>query len=73
VRDAAAVVFESFHRYLGVAVGECFGYLFTGAWTVLVGAALLTPASRFIRPARFRHFPEQFPPDSPSRGARRHR
>jgi hypothetical protein len=35
------VVFESVHRYLGVAVGECLGYLFTGAWTVLVGVAML--------------------------------
>src|SRR3954452_24316862 len=40
-RDATAVVFDSFNRYLGVAVGECLGYLFTGAWTVLVGAAML--------------------------------
>ena len=40
-REAAAVVFDSFHRYLGVAVGECLGYLFTGAWTVLVGVAML--------------------------------
>ena len=32
-RDATAVVFDSFHRYLGIAVGECLGYLFTGAWT----------------------------------------
>ena len=40
-RDASVVVFESFHRYLGVAVGECLGYFFTGAWTVLVGIAML--------------------------------
>lgn len=40
-RDATMVVFESFHRYLGVAIGECLGYLFTGAWTVLVGVAML--------------------------------
>jgi Domain of unknown function (DUF4386) len=40
-RDATIVVFESFHRYLGVAIGECLGYLFTGAWTVLVGVAML--------------------------------
>jgi hypothetical membrane protein len=33
------VVFESFHTYLGVAIGECLGYLFTGAWTVLVAVA----------------------------------
>jgi hypothetical protein len=35
------VVFQSFHRYLGVAVGEHLGYLLTGAWTALVGAAML--------------------------------
>ena len=40
-REATAVVFDSFNRYLGVAVGECLGYLFTGAWTVLVGVAML--------------------------------
>ena len=40
-RDATAVVFDAFNRYLGVAVGECLGYLLTGAWTVLVGAAML--------------------------------
>jgi hypothetical protein len=40
-REAIVVVFESFHRYLGVAIGECLGYLFTGAWTVLIGVAML--------------------------------
>jgi hypothetical protein len=40
-REATAVVFDSFNRYLGVAVGECLGYLFTGAWTVLVAVAML--------------------------------
>ena len=29
------LVFQSFHRYLGVAVGEHLGYLGTGAWTIL--------------------------------------
>ena len=28
-------------RYLGVAIGECLGYLLTGAWTSLVGIAML--------------------------------
>jgi hypothetical protein len=46
-REAVDVVFEAFHRYLGVAVGEHLGYLLTGAWTVLLGVALtqttLTP------------------------------
>ena len=44
-REATAVVFDSFHRYLGVAVGECLGYLFTGVWTLLVAIAMLQSSS----------------------------
>lgn len=35
------LVFQAFHRYLGVAVGEHLGYLATGAWSILfaVGTA----------------------------------
>jgi len=40
-REATAVVFEAFHRYLGVGVGEGLGYLLTGAWTILVGVSML--------------------------------
>ncbi|SFN60177.1 DUF4386 family protein [Mycetocola miduiensis] len=40
-KEAIDVVFQSFHRYLGVAVGKHLGYLFTGAWSVLVGAAMI--------------------------------
>ena len=40
-REATTIVFEAFHRYLGVGVGECLGYLLTGAWTILVGVAML--------------------------------
>jgi hypothetical protein len=39
-REAVDVVFQSFNRYLGVAVGEHLGYALTGAWSVLAGAAL---------------------------------
>jgi hypothetical protein len=39
-REAVDVVFQSFNRYLGVAVGEHLGYLLTGTWTVLVGLAV---------------------------------
>src|SRR3954449_1318308 len=39
-RDAVDIVFQSFNRYLGVAVGEHLGYLLTGAWSVLVGVAI---------------------------------
>jgi hypothetical protein len=35
-RAAAVVVFASAHSYLGVAVGEHMGYLFTGVWTILL-------------------------------------
>jgi hypothetical protein len=44
-KEAAVIAFESFHRYLGVAVGECLGYLLTGAWTVLIGVAMLQSSS----------------------------
>jgi hypothetical protein len=39
-RDAVDVVFQSFHRYFGVAVGEHLGYGLTGAWSLLTGVAL---------------------------------
>lgn len=38
---AIDLVFQSFHRYLGVAVGEHLGYLTTGTWTVLLGIGVL--------------------------------
>lgn len=44
-REAVDVVFESFNRYLGVAVGEHLGYLLTGAWTTLSGVALTQTTS----------------------------
>jgi hypothetical protein len=44
-REATAVAFDSFHRYLGIGIGECLGYLLTGAWTMLVGAAMLQSSS----------------------------
>jgi hypothetical protein len=33
-RETIDIVFQSFNRYLGVAVGEHLGYLFTGGWSV---------------------------------------
>ena len=39
-REAVDVVFQSFNRYLGVAVGEHLGYALTGAWTTLAGVAV---------------------------------
>ncbi len=40
-RESVAVVFQAFHRYAGVAIGEHLGYLFTGAWTALVSLAMM--------------------------------
>lgn len=39
--EAVDVVFQSFNRYLGVAVGEHLGYSLTGAWSVLAGVAAI--------------------------------
>ncbi len=41
VRDAVGVVFHAFHQYIGVAVGEHLGYLFTGAWTITISVMML--------------------------------
>jgi Domain of unknown function (DUF4386) len=40
-REAIDVLFQSFNRYLGVAVGEHLGYLFTGAWSALTGITMM--------------------------------
>ena len=40
-RDAVEVTFQTLNRYLGVAVGEHLGYLFTGLWTALAGIAVI--------------------------------
>jgi hypothetical protein len=40
-REAVDIVFQSFNRYLGVAVGEHLGFLFTGGWSILVGVGIL--------------------------------
>lgn len=39
-KEAVDVVFQSFNRFLGVAVGEHLGFLFTGVWSILVGVAI---------------------------------
>jgi hypothetical protein len=44
-REAVDIVFQSFNRYLGVAVGEHLGYALTGAWTALSGIALTQSAA----------------------------
>jgi hypothetical protein len=44
-REAVDIVFQSFNRYLGVAVGEHLGYGLTGTWTALIGVALTQTAA----------------------------
>jgi len=39
-RDSIAVVFQAFHRYAGVAIGEHLGYLLTSIWTALIALAI---------------------------------
>lgn len=40
-REASVAVFRAMHQYLGVGVGEHLGYLFTGIWSALTGAAIV--------------------------------
>src|SRR6185503_3204573 len=40
-RAAAGLVFEAFHRYLGMGVGEHLGYLTTAVWTFLIALQML--------------------------------
>jgi len=39
-RDSIAVVFQAFHRYAGVAIGEHLGFLFTSIWSVFIALAI---------------------------------
>jgi hypothetical protein len=41
-RRTVEVVFVTLHRLLGVGVGEHLGYLFTGLWTLLIAASVLS-------------------------------
>ncbi|MFN8376690.1 MAG: DUF4386 domain-containing protein [Anaerolineae bacterium] len=40
-RSAVAAVFNGFHQYIGVVIGEHLGYLFTGVWTILISLMML--------------------------------
>lgn len=40
-KDAAEVVFEAFHRFVGGGIGEHLGYLLTAVWTILVAIAII--------------------------------
>ncbi len=43
-RESVAVTFQAFHRYVGVAIGEHLGYLFTSIWTILLCIAVVQTA-----------------------------
>jgi hypothetical protein len=43
-RDSVAVVFQTFNRYAGVAIGEHLGYLFTSGWTLLLALTMTQSA-----------------------------
>ncbi|HKY54112.1 MAG TPA: DUF4386 domain-containing protein [Anaerolineales bacterium] len=45
-KDSISVVFQAFHRYAGVAMGEHLGYLFTSLWTAFIALAV-TQSSLF--------------------------
>jgi hypothetical protein len=53
-RHQFRVVFQSFNRYLGVAVGEHLGYLITGTWTwvgvlgIVIGPVLMLCSLEFV-------------------------
>jgi hypothetical protein len=40
-RAATVTVFEAFHHYAGMGLGEHLGYLFTGLWTIFVAIGLM--------------------------------
>ncbi|MCC6299811.1 MAG: DUF4386 domain-containing protein [Anaerolineales bacterium] len=39
-RESITVVFQAFHRFAGMAIGEHLGYLCTSIWTALIALAL---------------------------------
>jgi Domain of unknown function (DUF4386) len=43
-RAAAGMVFEAFHTYAGMAVGEHLGYLSTSVWTLLIAIVIIRTA-----------------------------
>jgi hypothetical protein len=45
-RDSIAIVFQAFHRFAGMAIGEHLGYLCTSVWTALIALAF-TQSSQF--------------------------
>ena len=40
-RESAALIFQVFNQYAGVAIGEHLGYLFTALWIIFLGMTML--------------------------------
>ena len=40
--ESVTVIFATLHRLFGVGIGEHLGYLFTGLWTLLVAASIIS-------------------------------
>lgn len=40
-KDAAEVVFEAFHKFVGGGIGEHLGYVLTAVWTLLISIAII--------------------------------
>jgi hypothetical protein len=41
-RQTVEAIFATLHRLLGVGIGEHLGYLFTGAWTLVVAVSVIS-------------------------------
>jgi hypothetical protein len=39
-REALGVVFNAFHQYVGVVIGEHLGFLLTATWTLLISVMM---------------------------------
>lgn len=40
-KDSITIVFQAYHRYAGVAIGEHLGYLCTSIWTAFIALAII--------------------------------
>lgn len=45
-RESITIIFQAFHRFAGMAIGEHLGYLCTSVWTALIALAI-TQSSQF--------------------------
>lgn len=48
IRASVETTFATIHRLLGVGIGEHLGYLFTGLWTLVVAASVVTTSAPLV-------------------------